>query len=253
MRLPLHVSREDLAGAGVVALVQAARAYDPQTRVPFAQYARLRIRGAMIDELRATDWASRGARRRDRQVAEETDRLGAALGRPPTDHELANAMGIRVTDVARIREDARRGTVLSLQGATTHSDVMAETLVAGGPTPEERVLHAERIGSLLAAVHVLPERLRRVVVGYDLQERPMSELAAELGVTESRVSQVRAEALGLLREALAPDVPKQRRRSDGIAHRRREAYVSAARSASDLRGRLDAGVRALDAEPGPNG
>lgn len=81
----------------------------------------------------------------------------------------------------------------------------------------------------------------------------MSELAQELGVSESRVSQVRAEALGLLRDALGGDIPGQRRPEDGIAQRRRQAYVSAARGASDLRGRVEAGSRALDATPGANG
>lgn len=255
-RLPLHVSRDDLAGAGVVALVQAARAYNAASGVPFGQYARLRIRGAMVDELRANDWASRGVRRRNRRLTDHSDRLSAELGRPATDSELAEALSSTPAQIAKIRDDADRASVLSLHAGTQHIDLMTQTLAAGGPTPEERVVHAERIGTLLSAVSVLPERLRVVVTGYDLMERPMAELASELGVSESRVSQMRAEALGLLREAVtaAEEIPEQRSASDapaGLAQRRRRAYVDAARTATDLRGRIDAGVAALDAGSGP--
>lgn len=247
-RLPGHVSREDLAGAGVEALVVAARAYRPESGVPFAQYARIRVRGAVVDELRRTDWVSRGARRDSRRLADAEDGLRAELRRAPTVDELAATLGVTPADVDRFRGHRTRGTVMSLDSGGPHGDsddgVLADLLASPDDDPEAHVTHAERVGELLGAVRALPERLRAVVEGYDLAERPMAELATDLGVSESRVSQMRSQALSLLRDALAEDdrVP------DGpgpVARRRREAYVSAARSGLDLRSRLDAGSRAL--------
>src|SRR5690242_19102732 len=93
-RVPPTVSRDELASAGSLALVLAAQAYDPQTGVPFARYASLRIKGALVDELRSMDWASRGARQRVRELAATSERLTSVLKRKPTREELANAMGV---------------------------------------------------------------------------------------------------------------------------------------------------------------
>src|SRR5690606_10110599 len=97
-RVPSYVSRADLASAGSLALVRAGRAYDESTGVPFARYASLRIKGALIDELRGMDWVSRGARRRARQVTEVSDELTASLGHVPSRTELAEAMGVAVEE-----------------------------------------------------------------------------------------------------------------------------------------------------------
>ncbi|MGF1648652.1 MAG: sigma-70 family RNA polymerase sigma factor [Kineosporiaceae bacterium] len=259
-RVPAHVAREDLASAGLVALVAAARAYRADTGVPFGQYARIRIRGAVVDELRRSDWATRGVRRDGRRLAAAEERLHGELGRSPTRQELASALGVPPGEVDRVRADRDRALVVALDphpgvahgtsegvvGGLTASGILGDLLVAPGGDPEAHVAHAERIGALLVAVSALPERLRAVVDGYDLRERPMAELAAELGVTESRVSQMRAQALDLLRAAL-DDTSTPPAAGDGVARRRRDAYVAAARGAGDLRSRVDAGARALGA------
>jgi RNA polymerase sigma factor for flagellar operon FliA len=249
-RVPGHVSRDDLAGAGVLALVRAARDYRVETGVAFGAYARIRIRGAVVDELRTTDWASRGARRSGRRLVEARDRLGAELGRPATAEELAAALGVSVADVERMRHDHHRGAVLSLEAEAPHADAVAAVWGSASPDPADQVALAERIGALLAAVAELPDRLRAVVVGYDLEHRPMAELAQVLDVTESRISQLRSQAFAMLRDALSDSpVPVQREPADslagGLARRRRDAYVLAARGASDLRARLDTGFRVL--------
>jgi RNA polymerase sigma factor for flagellar operon FliA len=248
-RVPGHVSRDDLAGAGAVALVAAARGYRPETGVPFDRYARIRVRGAVVDELRRGDWATRGVRRRGRRLAEAEERLRAELGRAPTTEELAVTLGVAPDAVERVRRDSSRAVVVPLEPAgapTAHEGALDDILAAADDSPEDRVAHAERVGALMAAVAALPERLRVVVEGYDLHERPMAGIAADLGVTESRVSQLRSQALGLLRAAL-----DERTGGAGghgaLARRRRDAYVAAARGRSDLRARLDAGARALTA------
>lgn len=226
-RVPAHVSRDDLASAGALALVTAAKAYDPSTGVPFNRYAALRIRGALVDELRSMDWASRGVRRRAREMATVTDRLTAELGREPSREELAAAMGTAVADVDAVRNDAERRT-LSMDG---FDNAIADTVAEPSLGPEERLLASERIQYLHAAIATLPDRLRHVVEQIFLADRPVAELAAELGVTQSRISQLRAEALTLLRDgmnaSLDPDLVRVPERPAGVAERRRQAYFAA--------------------------
>ena len=229
-RVPGHVSRDDLTSAGLAALVLAARGFDPDRGVPFARYAAVRVRGAVLDELRSVDWASRSVRRRARDLDETRTRLTHSLGRAPSGAEVASALGLTPEEVAANADDLARAQVLSLQAGDEHTSV-AETLVSPTMSPEQVVEHQERLSYLSEAVAELPERLRVVVEGYFLAERPMAELAEELGVTESRVSQLRAEAMVLLRDALNsqldPDLVAPHARPDGVAARRREAYFAA--------------------------
>jgi RNA polymerase sigma factor for flagellar operon FliA len=239
-RLPGHVSRDDLTSAGLTALVQAARSYDGERGVPFTRYAATRIRGAIIDELRGVDWASRSVRRRARELDETRARLAAELGRPATDTEVASAAGLTVEEIAGNAEDVSRASVMSLQGfGETPID---EVLPTRAPSPEERVEHNERVGYLVDAVALLPDRLRVVIEGYFFAERPMAEIAAELGVSESRISQMRAEALVLLKDAmnsaLDPEMVAPHQRPDGCAARRRDAYFAAVASRRTAAARL---------------
>jgi len=227
-RVPGHVSHDDLTSAGMLALVQAAGGFDPERGVGFASYASVRIRGALLDELRGLDWASRSVRRRARQVDEARGRISTALGRPAEDREVAAALGIGVRELAAHRDDVSRAGVLSLQGFA--EDASEPALPATAPTPAEVVEEREQVAYLHDAVVRLPERLRTVVEGYFFAGRPMAEIAAELGVTESRVSQLRAEAVVLLRGALAAVLEPERAPSTdapmGIVARRRQSYYA---------------------------
>ncbi|WP_370250520.1 sigma-70 family RNA polymerase sigma factor [Nocardioides sp.] len=237
--VPAHVSRDDLHSAGLTALVKAARAFDPERGVPFGRYAMTRIRGALVDELRGVDWASRSVRRRSRDIDAARNQLAAQLGRVPTAAEVAAAAGLSVTEVENTEGDLIRANVLSLQADSERG--YEETLVSPIATPEDSLIGRERLDYLVDAIAELPERMRVVVQEYFLAERPMAEIAATLGVTESRVSQIRAEALVLLRDAmntaLDPDMVVAPERPDGCAARRRQAYFQAVadRHASQLR------------------
>jgi RNA polymerase sigma factor for flagellar operon FliA len=239
-RVPGHVSRDDLMSAGMTALVQAARSFDTERGVPFASYASTRVRGAVLDELRSVDWASRSVRRRARQLDETRSALTAKLGRSATDAEVASAMGVRVEEIAANQEDVSRAVVMSLQGfGETPIDDLLPSRVPG---PEEMLVQRERVAYLQDAVAELPERLRVVVEGYFFGERPMAEIAAELGVTESRVSQMRGEALALLKDALTsaldPALVDAHPRPTGCAARRRDAYFAVVASRRSLATRL---------------
>jgi len=244
-RVPGHVSRDDLTSAGLTALVLAGKAYEPARGVPFDRYAATRIRGALLDELRSIDWASRSVRRRARDLSETRSQLANALGRTPSAAEVASAAGLSEDEVAANDEDVARAQVLSLQGSSTTP--IDELVPHRAPSPEQLLEQQERLVYLREAIAELPERLRVVVEDYFFAERPMADIAAELGVTDSRISQMRAEALVLLRDALnhalEPALLKPAAgKPGGVASRRREAYFAAvaARHAQGVRRPLHA-------------
>lgn len=228
-RVPGHVSRDDLTSAGLTALVTADRSFDAERGVPFARYAATRIRGAVLDELRSVDWASRSVRRRARDLDRTRSELAVALGRPATAEEVATSLGLTADEVLANDEDTARAAVMSLQAG--EGSPVELLLVDRGPAPDEQVLKGEEVAYLHDAIAELPERLRIVVEQYFLAERPMAEIAEALDVTESRVSQMRAEALALIRHALAsalePALLIPHQRPDGCAARRKDAYVAA--------------------------
>ncbi|WP_261166323.1 sigma-70 family RNA polymerase sigma factor [Microbacterium sp. Marseille-Q6965] len=190
-----HIPREDLAAAGALALVTAAEAFDPTQGVPFGAYARRRILGAFADEMRSMDWASRGIRRRIKETVAVRDTLAAGLGRVPTTDEIATAMGVDAAAVAESLADAAR-TVTSIDEPTVH-EVAAEQ-----PLPEDAAVLGERQDVLTRAIDALPERMRFIVRAVYFEERAVKDVAEELGVSHSAVSQQRSEALRLLRDVL---------------------------------------------------
>jgi RNA polymerase sigma factor FliA len=246
-RVPAHVSRDDLVSAGYAALVAAARGFDEDRGVPFARFAAARVRGALLDELRGLDWASRSVRRRARRTDFARQELTAELGRTPSVTEVAERLGCRVEDIEAAQDDVHRAVVFSLQGfATAGADDMVTEPSAG---PEEMLVRRERMGYLAHAVEALPDRLRAVVRGYFFEERPMAQIAVELGVTESRVSQLRSEALVLLRDGLNTylDPALATPMKDGCVARRRAAYFDSIAARGTLRERL--AVTDLDGLP----
>lgn len=225
-RLPGHVARDDLVGAGMAGLAQAAVSYDAATGVPFHRFASTRIKGAVLDELRSMDWASRGARSRGRELAAQEEVLTRRLGRTPSRSELADALGLQLAELDRWREESER----SLLSLDAFDSTLADALPDAALDPQQHLVHAEQVGYLRSAVASLPVRLRTVAVGVYLEQRPMAELAAELGVTESRISQLKSEAISMLRDAMnaqfAPSLVPALRRPDGAVARRRTAYYA---------------------------
>jgi RNA polymerase sigma factor for flagellar operon FliA len=250
-RIPRHVCRDDLVSAAMAGMAQAARAYDPTRGISFQRFASSRIRGALLDELRSRDWASRSVRAKARDVAQTTDQLTAKLGRQPSSTEVAHAMGSTPNELEAINTDVYRALVLNFDALPIDGNA-EDVILAGHTGPDDDVLDNEKRAYLVAAVDHLPERLRRVVIGYFFEELPMQVLAEELGVTDSRISQMRAEALVLLRDAinaqLDPDlVPKE---NSGRVAKRRCAYYAEVAAHDDYRRRLapEAGQLAALAE-----
>lgn len=242
-RIPRHVNGDDLLSAAMLGLLQAARTFDPSRGVPFERFARARIRFELIDELRRRDWASRSVRTRSKELQAATSELTSALGRVPTSAEVAKHLGLTADEVNRLSDDVHRATVLNYESVFLEPEE-SPCLSSNESGPVDVLEERERHAYLRDAVVSLPERLRHVVVGYFFEERPMQELADELGVTESRISQMRAEALELLRDGiqsqLDPSLVTKERVPDGRVARRKAAYYAEVAAASDYRTRLDA-------------
>lgn len=198
-----QVSREDLASAGAFALVRAAEKFDAGLGVPFGAFARNRVEWALKDELRAMDWAPRAVRARARETTEVRQTLAAVLGRMPSVAEIAAAMGVTADAVREGLADAE--LMLTSLDAPNALEV-----VWTGYLPEELAIAAERDEFLRRAVEALPERKRWIVRAVYFEDRTVTEIAQELGVSHAAVSQQRAAAVRMLRDALErhdTDVP----------------------------------------------
>ena len=199
--LPSHVSRDDLVSCAHVALVEVARRFDPSAGATFATYALTRLQGAVLDELRSGDWASRSVRAAARRTDAAADALTISLGRPPTREELAADLGLHRADLDALRVDVHRAVVVSID-AETGPDGGSLDLPDTGESPERALLRGERARYLHDAIRALPDRLDEVVDRNFFGGESLTDIAEDLGVTLSRVSQMRARALVLLHAAM---------------------------------------------------
>jgi len=201
------VETEDLISAGTVGLVRAARAYNPDKHAEFKTYAYIRVRGAVIDELRSRSFASTGVHRQIRKIRQAYRALLAETAGVPDDAQIADRAGLSLQAYYRTVEEARRQHFLSIHGLDEESPCLANLIPAESATPEHQAQKREMIRRLTAAIQDLPERDRHVVLLYYQRDLTMKEVAETLGVTESRVSQVHAGALFRLSMKLQEDAP----------------------------------------------
>ena len=215
--------------------------------MPFSGYASRRIHGAVLDATRSIDWASRGLRRDMRAMDRAAANIEQATGTTATDEELADATGLDLATITRRRREVRTVQVLPLDRRPAH-DPEAPSLAASiaesrrEASPDRALEQVELVGMLRTAVRHLPEATREVLVRHYFDDELFRDIAADLGVTEARVSQLHAEGLNALRAHMAAedhDVPAVAADAPGV--RRRAAYVASMAAVSDLRTRLEAG------------
>jgi len=189
------LTRDDLVSAGTLGLLKAARSYDPSSEAEFATYAYVRVRGAVIDELRR--WSFAPARLK-RQLDQAQALVQAAIektGRPPSDAELAAAMGLQLRQLYRLFEQARARHFLSLHGLSDEEPALGACLAAPTGSPSSQVEREELRDHLAAAIGELPQRQRQIILLYYARDLTMRQIAEVLNITESRVSQLHAAAL----------------------------------------------------------
>jgi RNA polymerase sigma factor for flagellar operon FliA len=248
VHFPRHVEREELARAGALGLVEAAQRYSPDRGIPFQRFAARRVRGAMLDAVRAADWAPRSVRRLSRRFDAMEQQLASQLGRAPSTTETAEALGMNPNELSKLRSQLYRSVVLALEHEVDGDNGEELNLLDVLPDqsnlePEEQLEGRELYAYLQDAISLLPERHRLVIVGYFLEERTSVELARFLGVTESRVSQLRSDALEMLRNGISSQYEDRADDEEtGRRAQRRKAYASAIGGASDWRDRLDEGA-----------
>jgi RNA polymerase sigma factor FliA len=198
--LPSYLDHADLVQSGVFGLIDAVERFDPERCPRFESYAAQRVRGAILDELRAQDWVPRTVRGRMRELERAQDRLEGRLRRAATDRELAEELGVPVRDLRGLSQHVQ---MISVEALEESSGGVSELLVdEHAPDPVAIVQARELSRQLNVAVSQLGERDRRVVELYYLENRTLAEIGRLLGVTESRVCQLHSRLVGRLRGRL---------------------------------------------------
>jgi RNA polymerase sigma factor for flagellar operon FliA len=239
--LPRFVDRSELISAGMLGLVEAASRFDFDRAVPFSAYAAQRIRGAVLDVARDADWSPRSVREGARRVEEASSKLATRLGAAPDDEAIAAETGISLAELRQLRERVRYGVLRALDhsgpDSTPERDMIWDR---GESSPEELIESAELRGYLRSALQSLPERHRLVIVGIYLENRSFEELAELLAVTTSRVSQLRADAVEMLREGIEAQFrPASTERPKGRVEIRKAMFAAEIAAHADWRTRLD--------------
>ena len=208
--LPAHVEEEDLVSYGLLGLIGAIERYDPERDVKFETYAISRIKGAIIDELRAMDWVPRSVRARARQIERAIADLEARLHRAPTDEEIAGKIGISEEELDDSLTDISRSSIAALDELWTVSSSSGDQVAlidtiedTQGPEPQSALAEGELRDALGEAISRLPEREKLVVTLYYYEELTLREIGEVLGVTESRVSQLHTKAVLRLKARLS--------------------------------------------------
>ena len=200
MRLPAHVNVRDLISAGTVGLIEAIDRFDSARGVKLETFAYTRIKGAMLDELRAVDWVSPSIRQKARQLQEIYTTLEARLNRPPTEEETAKALEISVEDLLTILSKIQGAAVISIEDLSKswcereedYLDCLHDVREEG---PEEAMNVNELKGILGKAIDVLPEKERLVLSLYYYDELTLKEVGKVMGLTESRICQLHSQAV----------------------------------------------------------
>ena len=209
-RLPPQVPLEDLVHAGILGLMDAVHKYNPSKNVQLKHYAKFRIRGAILDSLREGDWSPRALRKQARSLEQAHRNCKAELGREPIEPELASAMGMSLEKFQQLLGDLRGLDLGSLQAVAGESgdsdDVLQYRPEGEEESPFYICLRSEMTSMLTRAIDELPGRDRQVLALYHFEELTMKEVAAVLGIGESRVSQIHTEALLRLRSRMHADL-----------------------------------------------
>ncbi len=201
-RLPPNVQADDLIQAGMLGLLEASKNYDPTQGASFETYAGIRIRGAMLDEIRRSDWTPRSVHRKARMVAEAMREIENNEGRDARDVEVAEALDMSLDEYHQILKDSTGCRIFSLDELTAVNDGLPFQTEGTSDTPLEGLQKSAFKKALADAIAGLPERERLVIAMYYDDEMNLREIGSVLGVSESRICQIHSQATLRLRSRL---------------------------------------------------
>ena len=207
LSLPAHVDADDLYGVGVTGLIAAVKRYDPQQQHTFAGYATLRVRGAVLDELRRLDWFPRRARAKARKLKAAIAELEQRFGRAPEDSEICAHLGLSQKDYEHWLVEVRPVSFIAIDGNPESEDgdgVSRHEMIADEQAiPVQRRMEQEELGQIVAQkISELPDIQRRVLAMYYHENMRLAEIAAVFRLTESRICQIHSRAILGLRAAV---------------------------------------------------
>jgi len=201
-RLPNTVSADDMIQAGMLGLLDAARRYDASQGASFETYATLRIRGAMIDELRRNDWAPKSVHRKARSLSAAVQAIENRTGRDARDEEIIAEMGISPSEYHKILRDSCNSKIFNFDDLGTEQDPL-NSIAGNDANPLDEVENDRFRDRLVEAIASLPERERMVLSMYYDKELNLREIGQILGVSESRISQILSRSYARLRARLS--------------------------------------------------
>jgi RNA polymerase sigma factor for flagellar operon FliA len=202
-RLPPNVQADDLIQAGMIGLLEASRNYDPSQGASFETYAGIRIRGAMLDEIRRSDWTPRSVHRKARMVADAMRSIENEQGRDARDVEVAEVLDMSLVQYHRILQDASGCRIFSIEELQSVGELPYEGGNSDISGPFDGMQKDAFKKALAEAIAGLPERERLVIALYYDEEMNLREIGQVLGVSESRVCQIHSQATLRLRSRLA--------------------------------------------------
>ncbi len=203
MTLPAHVSLDDLHSAGLVGLLQAIRSFTPRGGASFETFARFRIRGAVLDELRRMDWVPRLVHDKARKIQETLGKLEQRLGRPPTEQQMAQALGLSLEEYRAWLDEIRPVTFVCLdavpgagaEGGTPHESIADDSQA----DPADSTVRSELKNLIAQRIHQLPHVQQKVLALYYFEDLRLREIAEAFGLTEPRISQIHSQAILAIR------------------------------------------------------
>lgn len=202
-RLPDSVQTDDLIQAGMIGLMEACKSFDASKGASFETYAGIRIRGAVIDEVRTSDWTPRSVSKNIREMAEAIRQVETRTGKKATTREIAAQMEIPLEQYHKISREAAAARLTSTDELVDEDGHVYHEIPSPDQDPGQKLLEHDRKQSLAKAISQLPEKEKLVMSLYYDEELNLKEIGAVLGVSESRVSQIHGQALGRIRATIA--------------------------------------------------
>ena len=201
-RLPAHTEIEDLMQSGMMGLLEAATNYDPTRGASFATFAGIRIRGAMLDEVRRHDWTPRSVHQKQRQVSQAISTIEAQTGRPAEPKQVAERLGISLEEYYKILRDSAGCKLFSLDETLDETTQKKQILDERSIQPEEAFSEDQFRKELADVISGLPDRERLILSLYYERELNLKEIGQILNVSESRVCQIHGQTLARLRSRM---------------------------------------------------